>query len=184
MPTEPGAPDSLVVRMNPDKSWLSLFASIVLTGLMVWAFFRREAFQGNFAMTALVFAAGAFFAIMAVRISWRLVRNDPVLVIDRSGIFDNVSLLRLGPLPWAEISSVAGGGSGKNRTIYFNLADPGASVVRIAGMRGRWVRLKARAGLHVAVLLGPFDRSEDEIVAAIERFGKGKVTLEPSLHRR
>ena len=94
MPTEPGAPDSLVVRMNPDKSWLSLFASIVLTGLMVWAFFRREAFQGNFAMTALVFAAGAFFAIMAVRISWRLVRNDPVLVIDRSGIFDNVSLLR------------------------------------------------------------------------------------------
>jgi hypothetical protein len=99
---------AVVIPLSKSKIMLMLLGSMCFVGVSVWLWCiagEQDHFHPLKVRTAAV-AGVSFFGLCAVYGCLKLFDGKPGLIIDSRGIVDNSSGLRVGHVPWTDITGV------------------------------------------------------------------------------
>ena len=107
MPTDPTAPEALIVYPSRTKMVLLLLGALGFVAAGLWiATPSISARIATWKVVVAVYVGVPFFGACGLYAANRLIRRRPALIADRSGLMDAASVVGAGHLRWDEIDFV------------------------------------------------------------------------------
>lgn len=119
-----------------------------------------------------------FFGVAGTYLLLRLVRQQPLLVLDGRGITDHASGFGVGFVSWAEVVAVAPVQMGRQHMATVYVTDPAALRRRFGAVRQRLMRANTTltgGSVQIPTVMMPF--GIDELLAVIEELAPDHVQV-------
>ena len=153
----------LVVRCSSRKMVVTVAVALVIVPVATWMGLTTAASDDRVA--GLILGAAALSAgVFAIR---RLTDRTPQIVISGDGFLDN--RLRIGLVPWTEISGASVINASRQKFVTLQLRDPEMFLHSLSDLSRRLGRFQSSVGLgDLPVGCVGLDRTPEQIAAAIQ----------------